>query len=98
MTSATLLATSIVAIKRDGCFTKFESMRPEKFPFLRSISMRSLFEERNAISVPDESAEAMSVMITMVRALNSDSVYPSFPLSRGGKEGSGIKYFIIQQS
>src|SRR6187402_1216121 len=102
MTSEILLATSMVAINREGCFTKFESMRAERLPFFRSSSMRSLFTERNAISVPDASAEAINEMITIVRALNlylavqKPGPDPSLlPLSRGGKEGSGSESYLL---
>ena len=52
----------MLAINLDGDFTKFQSIRAEKLPWLRSSSILNLFADRKAISVPDAKAEKSNVI------------------------------------
>ena len=45
----------------EGYFRNLEYTLPEKLPFLTWSSIRSLFAEINAISIPEKKAEASKV-------------------------------------
>ena len=68
MTSEILFAMSILAIKREGDLTKFQMIFAEKLPWLLSNSIRSLFDDRKAISLPDENAEKSNVIMIIVQS------------------------------
>ena len=67
MTSEILLATSILAMNREGDLTKFQIILAEKLPWLRSNSILSLLDDKKAISLPDENAEKRRVIIMIVQ-------------------------------
>jgi len=60
MTSAILFPTSMVAIKREGCFVKKLTSAANAFFCFLSISVLSLLEETKAISIPEKNAEKIT--------------------------------------
>lgn len=63
-----LFATNMLAMNREGDLTKFHMIFAEKLPWLLSNSIRSLFDDKKAISLPEENAEKRRVINIIVQS------------------------------
>lgn len=69
MTRAILLPTNIVAIKLDSSLVNIEIVLETKEEDDLSNSSFNLFEDTNAISMPEKKAESSKVIITIVSVI-----------------------------